>query len=348
MGAINPMTSCQFTKCTGFVFDKLLLRFTRSTHLSTYIFNISSLSLKRGHFFHGDVLGLRCHIAVHCHFWRWTHPQADLSSSGMNCQVQKGKKCRHARCEIFTREGRPWCQKPATGSLEKGSSPKGLSHLSYVAGDKRCYKQVLGANNGCFRQDLSYREDEVKLQHANGVFWKYGLQTTNHAEGVYLNWGACALKCKGSPPCRYWTWASPSCSDCFPETCFLYDKLDDAEELKLYEHRGHISGEVECQDISYIEGKAKEVQNSLGSAGPEWKTGACQSSGGTKPFCPSQAVPGYKWVVAIIVSAAHKMCEREMEKPRWAVERSYAYDRRWKVMAGMCKYWCLQLYQVHL
>ena len=243
---------------------------------------------------HVDVLGLRCYTAVHCHFWRWTHPQADLFEPKMNCQVQKGQRCKHGRCEIFTREGRPWCQKLATGSLEKGSSPNGSSYFSYVSGEKKCYKQVLGATNGCFRQDFSYREDEVKLMHENKVFWKYGLQSANHVEGVYHNWGACALKCKANPSCGYWTWASSSCSDCFPETCFLYDKLNDVEDLKLYEQRGHISGEVECQDITYIERKDnRKVQNSL-DLGTPWKTGGCQSSGGTKPFCPAQAVPGYK------------------------------------------------------
>ena len=270
---------------------------TRLTNINNKIYDISSISLEKCFYVGNILIGLRCHIAVHCHFWRWTHPQADLSDPTMNCQMQKGQKCRHGRCEIFTQEGRPWCKNSATGSLEKGSSPKGSSYLSYVSGGKMCYKQVLGATNGCFRQDLSYREDEVKLMYANGVFWKYGLQTANHAPGVYHNWGACALKCKGSPSCRYWTWASSSCSDCFPETCFLYDKLDDAEDLTLHEHKGHISGEVECQDITYIETKYDtKVHNSLDS-GIQWKTGACQSDGGQKPFCPAQVVPGYKWVL---------------------------------------------------
>ena len=250
------------------------------------------------HFFFS---GLRCHTSEACHFWRWTDPQADFSNLEMKCEDQKGGECKHRRCEMFARGKPSWCKQPGTGSLTKGTSSSSddkTIHRSYVSGDKKCYEQVLGAFNGCYRENLSYRGDKLQLLQTYGIT-EPKPKPENWSFGRFRNWGECASKCKNNSMCKHWTWSSTSCADCFPLTCALFGERKEKDNIYdpiLSDHRGHISGHVECQDITYVESNDRskvfdslEIGNNL-----EFSIGPCQSTKGGTPLCPAQAVPGYK------------------------------------------------------
>ena len=194
------------------------------------------------------LLGLRCRASDTCQSWRWTKPDANLYDPEMKCDITNG--CQHRRCLLMAGEIRnvqEWRPNlPNINTFISSNEPwpfrfPAFSSISnnFISGAKNCYKQMLGQTDGCFSQDLKFDE-------------------TCGDVGEFLagikSWGECAAKCK-STSCLSWTWVSNACSNCKRENCLLFTGfLSCPNQLpKQAVAPGHISGEVSCEDIRYIE-----------------------------------------------------------------------------------------------
>ena len=190
----------------------------------------------------------------------------------MKCSLGlKTKDCQHRQCELIFKEVSETAQAyPA--------------NANYISGDKSCYKQVLGQYAGCYKQGIKY----------------IAPQGSNSAKIPNLkNWGLCAEKCKslGKTLCSFWTWASTSCTNCIPNTCYLINEPNRIEPKQVVDLAGHISGTRSCVDINYVEKDKQKVQPVQGGGGKDFPVGSCRTTGGEAPKCPGQEVPGYRYTL---------------------------------------------------
>ena len=151
------------------------------------------------------------------------------------------------------------------------------SGRNVLSGTKDCHEQITGQRNGCYKQDLSYRIDQPE---------RYKLSVFNKR-----TWGECALTCKEDDLCTFWTWASTSCSNCVRGVCDIFTGGEEEPNIEG-DHRGHISGSRQCQDIGYLSNKlpdASKVHSALVDPTP-FPVGFCQSQ------CPAQQVPGFRYL----------------------------------------------------
>ena len=105
---------------------------------------------------------------------------------------------------------------------------------------------------------------------------------------------------------------------------------------------GHISGIKGCTDITYVEKDDKFLEllpnkNYSIDLDLDFKKGPCLTSSGDRPSCPAREVPAYR--LSSIV-----LCKCLLQ--RWALERSFAYDRDQVGMERICRIWCLRLKKV--
>ena len=154
-------------------------------------------------------------------------------------------------------------------------------HTGYQSGDKCCYEQKFGRYAGCFKPDVAY-EGEQTIQTETGI----------------KSWGDCAKLCKffSSGACKFWTWASSTCTKCTPETCSLYSEISNESPNKY----GFISGGQECQDIIYYEANSDKTIDILTEHQKNTEIrGKCmvrKNGGGfEEPECAPQEVPGYRF-----------------------------------------------------
>ena len=295
--------------------------------------------------------GLRCKLSPTCKHWRWTTPEATLNLD-MICDFaltppnSKGGRtksfggCRKRRCELFHNHfSRNWAyQFSARGN--------------YISGDKSCYKQILGQFAGCYLQDVRYTAE--KKANENRIY------------NIY-NWGDCAKKCTENKVCNFWSWSSTTCSKCIPNTCYLIKEpkrvatrkntqtgektnvtLVPSEPSKVEQLPGHISGVKGCTDITYVEKDDKFLEvlpNKHYSIDLDldFKEGPCLTSSGDRPSCPAREVPLYR--LSPFAQAICRLYYRYFLQ-RWAVQRSFAYDRDEVGMERICRIWCLRLKKV--
>ena len=290
--------------------------------------------------------GLRCKLSPTCKHWRWTTPEATLNLD-MICDFaltppnSKGGRtktfggCRKRRCELFHNHfSRNWAyQFSARGN--------------YISGDKSCYKQILSQFSGCYLQDVRYTAE--KKANENRIY------------NIY-NWGDCAKKCTENKVCNFWSWSSTRCSKCIPNTCYLIKEpkrvatrkntqtgektnvtLVPSEPSKVEQLSGHISGVKGCTDITYVEKDDKFLEvlpNKHYSIDLDldFKEGSCLTSSGDRPSCPAREVTAYR-----LSPFGQAIC---ILYYRWAVQRSFAYDRDEVGMERICRIWCLRLKKV--
>ena len=152
---------------------------------------------------------------------------------------------------------------------------------NFISGAKNCYYQLLGQTEGCFLKDIKYDDECGARKIERGI----------------KSWGKCAEKCK-STSCLAWTWSSNSCSNCNPEECKLFTGFTSCPNQSPKESigLGHISGDVSCEDIEYIETEdLTKVTEVVGADRGEWIEGSCRvGEAGADPTCPGQEVPGFR------------------------------------------------------
>ena len=175
------------------------------------------------------------------------------------------KGCKNRRCEHISWQN--------FASIDKKAF-KADAINNYYSGGRDCYRQIMWQYNGCYKQDLSYKDEGSERR-------------VSFAE----NWGECAAECNKNPTCKFWTWASTSCRDCYPENCNLYQGGEAGQEPEIVEHEGHISGARECDDIDFVETDPGKSVPSLDGLFP---VGTCQTEAGGQPPCAAQEVPSFR------------------------------------------------------
>ena len=220
-----------------------------------------------------------------CTFWRWTRPGANLDDPEASKLLFCDKKhtehsnsprypCKHRRCELLDR---------STTTDKLGPE----SDLGYLTGDRNCYRQKFGQFEGCFKPDVSYHG---------------ALQAGAPIDNI-KSWGECAKICKAEKStCKFWTWASSTCTNCRPESCTRYATIIEEFPNKY----GFISGEVECQDIVYIEtdqdkivdGLTEEASSGAGKCLVRKRSTDEDPEMFGRPKCAAQEVPGYRFYIA--------------------------------------------------
>ena len=173
-----------------------------------------------------------------------------------------------------------------------------------LSGDKSCYEQIYGSNAGCFKHDVTWCIQSDLSPTAQTIEGEEVPPT------IWPNWGACAEECRkraqewllsttASQGCDYWTWASPSCTNCSLYSCILFkisphDRNNIVEQI--VEAKGHISGRKDCTDISFVEpSDTRSVHRHNATGNLEFSVGRCQTPHSpSNPQCQGQEVPGYR------------------------------------------------------
>ena len=254
---------------------------------------------------------MRCFYADDCGSWRWSGPLPWKScDEDIDCQKQ--------RCRLNI-------AKPVTSqSLQRKFGQ------NMISGTNECYEQITGQQNGCYKQDLSYRIDQPE---------RYKLSVPKRT------WGECALTCKEDRFCTFWTWASTSCSNCVRGTCDIFSGGDEEPNFEVG-HRGHISGSRHCQDIGFKVPRGPRCQKFT----PPYVIEQCFQLGivnrGVRPNFVKHGVPLRRCL------GSGAFYRYQTLQPnfslRWAVERGFAYDRTTKIKSEICKHLCLRLQLVAL
>ena len=222
--------------------------------------------------------GLRCHNYKGCQYWRWFGPAADPKNPRPTVcteNLQRWSYCKHRGCELTS------INKLASINSTSSVITRALANLrpspapgnDMWSGGKDCYIQIEGLQKGCYRQDVTYWPTAISRNILYGV----------------PAWGKCAQHCKDDPGCKFWTWASTSCSNCSPGTCDLFEG---DMEPEMHDGVGHISGSRNCQDIGLpAETYEKPLFDSkvMSAIDDRFDENAfCESP------CPAQEVPGYR------------------------------------------------------
>ena len=173
--------------------------------------------------------------------------------------------------------------------------PTKLSNGLYVAGDKSCYEQINGRSAGCFRSDAKWVYPSSSSLPTNVGF----------ATRTVENWGRCAEEC-GKEACEYWSWAAPSCSDCVPNKCILFNGTETDKNGNVLREEaprgaetavGYISGDRNCSDIDYVERRQGRVVPVADASQAEFPVGSCQTA---TAYCSSLEVPGYRYMTCTL------------------------------------------------
>ena len=220
------------------------------------------------HFDQESFSGLRCFYSESCQAWIWTGEPADLENPSITVCTDdpNEEQCKKRRCGLI------YDEQLASGRIRKASSN------NLFSGVKDCYEQITGQQNGCYKQDISY-VSSTQTWFGRSV----------------LAWGECALICKASRStdhgeCTFWTWASTSCSNCVKGRCYLHYAGDEEPDI-IGNHRGHISGSRNCQDIGFQTNPVKPLESKIRSGlfdKRQFPVGICQSN------CPAQEMPGFR------------------------------------------------------
>ena len=198
-------------------------------------------------------------------------------------------------------------------------------HIGYYSGEKCCYEQKFGRYAGCFKPDVAY-EGEQAGQTVTGI----------------KSWGDCAKLCKffSRQACKFWTWASSTCTKCTPETCSLYSEISNESAPNKY---GFISGEEECQDIVYFEDNQDKARDIIHDEATNEIRGKCLvrkfGGGFEEPDCAPQEVPGYRFDKFSLTILSHLF--------RWAVSQTFGYERTMTFLIETCTKMCLELRAVN-